>query len=105
MRGRGADSLALADIAEAFEDRVRSGVELRWTDLRLVEIAVAEIAAEFGGEDPLGPSVREAIDATRETLEVLATLEEARGEVALREPTADEVEELRAQVRQWRTYM
>ncbi len=105
MRGRGADSLALADIAGAFEDRVRSGIELRWTDLRLVETVVEEIAAEFDGEDPLGPKTREAIDATRESLGVLARHVERLGDVDLREPTEEEVAGLRAQVRQWRTYM
>jgi hypothetical protein len=38
------------------------GLQQHWCELRAIEIAVQEVAAEFGGEDPLQPDTREMID-------------------------------------------
>ncbi len=37
-------------------------MRMRWEDIRALEIVIGEIAAEFDGEDPLRPLIREALE-------------------------------------------
>ncbi len=71
-----------------------------WVQLLTAEQALGEIAAEFGGTDPLKPEIRELLDATKQSLlehkEQLALL---HMEVVLREPLAEELDEMREFVR------
>ena len=69
-------------------------MELRWVDLQIAQMLVAQIAEAFDGEDPLKPATREALDKARQELE--ERFEHARFfEVSpeRREPTEDEVEQ------------
>ncbi len=61
----GENTMKVEDLTKALQARVKAGVELRWTDVRLVEKAAEEIAAEFDGEDPLKPVLRKAINKTK----------------------------------------
>ncbi len=71
-----------------------------WVQLLTAEQALEEIAAEFGGTDPLKPEIRELLDSSKQTLlehrEQLAFLDM---EVVLREPHAEELDEMREFVR------
>ena len=64
------------------------------------EQVLEEIAAEFGGADPLKPEIRELLDDTKPSLlthkEQLAYL---HMDVVLREPLAEELDEMREFVR------
>ena len=69
---------------------------LRWQELRAVELAWAELATEFGGEDPVGPELREiAVDLSAD-LRALAT--ELGATNRLTEPEEETTEQLRTAV-------
>jgi len=72
-----------------------------WIQVRVVEVILDEVAAEFGGADPLKPDVREKLDEAKQKLQEnhdqLLALDL---EVELREPLDEEMEELRGMLRQ-----
>ena len=45
------------DIAEAVGARLRESIQLRWRELRSIEVVLQEITGEFDGEEPTRPSV------------------------------------------------
>jgi hypothetical protein len=68
-----------------------------WIQVRCVDILLEGIGAEFNDMDPLLPKYREALEETREKL--LACKEHLlvlNTEVVLREPLAEELDELRS---------
>ena len=44
------------NIVETLRATVREDVELRWRELRAVEVILEEVVPEFDGEDPAAPS-------------------------------------------------
>ena len=67
---------------------------LRWQELRAVELAWAELATEFGGEDPVGPELREIAVEGATALRALAT--ELGATKRLTEPDEEMIAELEA---------
>jgi hypothetical protein len=58
-------------MVSALEERLREGASACWQGLVAAEKVVDEVAAEFGGEDPLQPAEREALRDARVRLEEL----------------------------------
>jgi hypothetical protein len=80
----------------ALRERLREGVPWCWQEVRAVETVLEEVAAEFDGEDPLVPPVREVLDKTRRDLADLhLLLDFVDAEAELAEPDEERVEELR----------
>ena len=82
-----------AEIRLALQDQV----EFRRQELRALEVTWAEIAAQFDGEDPRHPELRDKAAAVSERLRLLAE------RVALRprqvpEPTEEMLSQMREQV-------
>jgi hypothetical protein len=80
----------------ALREGLREGVPWCWQELRAAETALAEVAEEFNGEDPLLPPVREVLDKTHQDLvELHPLLSFVDVEVDLPEPDEERVEWLR----------
>jgi hypothetical protein len=81
----------------ALREQLREGVPWCWREVRAVETVLHEVAAEFDGEDPLLPTVREILDKTREDLAGLQhpLLDFVDAEAELPEPDEERVEFLR----------
>ena len=58
----------LDDLVAVHKELIRGGIEEQWRQLEAMGIVVAEVAAEFGGEDPAVPDVRHMLDHTTERL-------------------------------------
>jgi hypothetical protein len=72
-----------------------------WVQVRAVDMILGEVAAEFGGADPVKPDVREKLDGTQRKLQSIhEQLLALNLEVELREPLEEELEELRGLMRQ-----
>ena len=98
--GGGGDVEDGADrIRVALEERLRHGASTCWLGLLSGERVVDEVAAEFGGEDPLQPDEREALRDARARLEELITeLGERLGPLELGEPPDELLATLRRHV-------
>ncbi|MEX0800875.1 MAG: hypothetical protein WD379_06640 [Dehalococcoidia bacterium] len=59
------------ELVERLEAALRRNFEQRWQELVAVEKVLDEVAAEFDGEDPLEPEVRETLVGIRAELEEL----------------------------------
>jgi hypothetical protein len=80
----------------ALREQLREGVPWCWREVRAVEMVLDEVAAEFDGEDPLLPPVREVLDKTRQDLrELHVLLDFVDAEAELPEPDEERVAELR----------
>jgi hypothetical protein len=80
----------------ALREQLREGVPWCWREVRAVEAVLEEVAAEFGGEDPLLPLARQVLDKTRQDLADLhLLLNFVDAEVELPEPDEERVEFLR----------
>jgi len=80
----------------ALREQLREGVPWCWQEVRAVETVLDEVAAEFDGEDPLLPPVREVLDKTRSDLaELHLLLDFVDAEAELPEPDMQRVEFLR----------
>jgi hypothetical protein len=80
----------------ALRDQLREGVPWCWQEARAVETVLEEVAAEFDGEDPLLPPVREVLDKTCRDLAVLhLLLDFVDAEAELPEPDEERVGFLR----------
>ena len=80
----------------ALREQLREGVPWCWQELWATEMVLEEVAAEFDGEDPLLPPVREVLDKTRRDLvELHPLLDFVDVEVDLPEPSEERVEFLR----------
>jgi hypothetical protein len=78
-------------------DRIKAGLELRWTELRATEIVLDEIANEFSGEDPLRSLLRTRLNETKPSVEEMTTLLSSYDRaVRLHEPSEEELTEMRA---------
>jgi hypothetical protein len=64
------------EMVRAVLSGIKQGLEQHWCELRSIEIALAEVAGEFDGEDPLQPDVRALLD------DCLATCTTLRDQVA-----------------------
>jgi hypothetical protein len=80
----------------ALRQSLREGVPWCWQELRAVEAVLDEVAAEFDGEAPLLPPVRELLDKTHQDLvELHSSLPHVDAEVDLPELDEERVEWLR----------
>ena len=71
---------------------ITRGLELHWCELRSMEIAVAEVAEEFDGEDPLHADTRAMLDAAKATcVEVHDAIKLYVEPFELPEPSDDDV--------------
>ncbi len=88
------------EIAEAVGTRLREGIQLRWRELRSVELVLEEVAGEFDGEAPTRPWEREALDDGKTRLEELHRAAQAYvGPFKLPGPDEEEMEQVREVIR------
>jgi len=86
----------LDGLADVHKDVLREGVVEQSKLLRAAELAVAEVAEAFGGEDPALPEVRHMIERAVEQLEdVRQGAESYTGPLALEEPDGELVGKVR----------
>lgn len=84
------------EVIDALHTTLREMVPARWRELRTAEVVLEEVAAEFDGEDPLHPRVRDALDEARQELEELVEKVQRRvGAFSLPEPDEEELATLR----------
>jgi len=84
------------DIAAALLTRLIEGIQEHHRWLRAIDLVVAEVASEFGGEDPLVPDLRDTLDKTRHRLEdVRREVQGYVGEIEMPDPGEDELEMVR----------
>ena len=84
------------EAVEALCTTLHEMVPARWRELRTAEVVLDEVAAEFDGEDPLHPHVRDALDEARQELEELVEKVQSRvGAFSLPEPDEEELATLR----------
>jgi hypothetical protein len=76
---------------------VREAVELRWRELRAVEIVLEEVAKEFDGEDPATPRLRRQIEEAKKKVK---DIREGVGLFGQQPDLPEPDEELLEQVRQ-----
>jgi hypothetical protein len=97
--GVGGEEAGVDRIVSGLEDRLREGASAWWQGLVAAEKVVDEVAAEFGGEDPLQPAEREALRDARVRLEeLIEELGERLGPLELAEPPDDLLATLRKNV-------
>jgi hypothetical protein len=85
------------EIAGALTARIREETRGRWQELIAAERVIEEAAAEFDGEDPALPEVRQALQEARCRLEELvAEIQERVGPVDLEEGAEERTADLRA---------
>jgi hypothetical protein len=87
------------EVADVHKDVLREGIAEQARYVRAVEIVISEVAAEFGGEDPALPRMRDLIDgATKRLDEAREEAERYTGPLAVGEPDAELVDKVRALV-------
>ena len=83
----------------ALEERLREGASTWWQGLLAAEAVVAELAEEFGGEDPLQPAERDALRNARVRLEkLIENLKERLGPLEIGDPPGELLNSLRRSV-------
>ena len=88
------------EIAEAVGTRLREGIQLRWRELRSIELVLEEVAEEFDGEAPTRPWEREALDNGKKRLEELHRAAQTyAGAFQLPGPDEEETEQVREVIR------
>jgi len=88
------------EIGEAVGTRLREGIQLRWRELRSIELVLEEVAEEFDGEAPTRPWEREALDDGKERLEELHLAAQTyAGAFQLPGPDGEETEQVREVIR------
>ena len=60
------------EMGAQLERQVVEGIQQRWREIRAVEIVLEEARAKFGGEDPLRPVLREALEDAKGKVQELA---------------------------------
>lgn len=76
---------------------LRDNVPLLWQEVQAVETVIEELAAEFDGEDPLDPFLRDALDKAKQELQDLIEKVQTRvGALDLPEPGDALLAKLRA---------
>jgi hypothetical protein len=80
--------------------RLREGIQLRWRELRSIELVLEELAREFDGEEPTRPWEREALDDGKMRLEELHRAAQAYvGPFKLPRHDKEEMEQMREAIR------
>jgi hypothetical protein len=88
------------EIAEAVGTRLREGIQLRWRELRSIELVLEEVAGEFDGEAPTRPWEREALDDGKKRLQELHLAAQTYvGPFKLPGPDKEEMEQVRQAIR------
>jgi hypothetical protein len=88
------------EIAEAVGTRLRESIQLRWRELRSIELVLEEVAGEFDGEAPTRPWEREALDDGKRRLEELhRATQKYVGPFKLPGPDKEELEQMRECIR------
>jgi len=88
------------EIAEAVGARLRESIQLRWRELRSIELVLEEVAREFDGEEPTRPWEREALDDGKRRLEELyRAAQKYVGPFKLPGPDEEEMEQVRECIR------
>ncbi len=83
-------------IVAIHEERLREGAKELWKSLVAGETVVEEMEERFGGEDPLKPATRHALQDARVRLEeILEQLKKRLGPIEPGEPPAELVDKLR----------
>jgi len=83
-------------IVAIHEERLREGAKELWKSLVAGETVVEEMAERFGGEDPLKPATRQALQDARVRLEeLIEQLRKRLGPIEPGEPPAELVNKLR----------
>ena len=77
------------NVSDNMEKNLREGVAHLWDDLNAIDAVLADVAKEFGGEDPLRPIMRGVLDKTRKELSLLHELYSGKEALAVREPSQD----------------
>jgi hypothetical protein len=87
-------------LVDALLETVPSEVRNRWSELRAIDIVVAEVAEEFEGEDPLDETSRRMLDQAGDDLRVVAEgLAEFGMKVEPGEPAEEDVALVRGLLR------
>ena len=94
----------LQGLAGDLRAELREDLSGCWAFLRGVERLWAELAAEFDGEEVVDAKPRATAAALRERVLRLADAL-PRGRTLLREPSAEQLQQLRDELRQWYTYL
>ncbi len=93
------ERVALSTVIEGLVTELQAHVQVFWEDARAIEIVLDEVAAEFGGEDPLRARFRELLDKMKAGLTHLnGVLEVMDAAAELQEPDEDNLADLRALV-------
>ena len=80
--------------------RLRESIQLRWRELRSIELVLEELAGEFDGEEPTRPWEREALDDGKKRLEELhRAVQTYVGPFKLPGPDEKEMEQTRECIR------
>jgi hypothetical protein len=88
------------EIAEAVGTRLGEGIQLRWQELRSIELVLQEVAGEFDGEAPTRPWERQALDDGKKRLEELHLAAQTYvGPFKLPGPDEEEMEQVREVIR------
>jgi hypothetical protein len=96
--GRDAPTESTGDeLVSILEGSLRVGVSARWQELVAAERVIDEVAAEFDGEDPALPDVRQGLKEARCRLkELVPEIQERVGPVDLEEGAEERIADLRA---------
>ncbi len=62
----------LANLSDELRETIRSGIQMHWLEVRIVEILWDEVSEEFGGEDPARPILRQDINEAKAKLKDLS---------------------------------
>ncbi len=74
------------------EATLREFVAHLWDDVMAIDYLLAEVSAEFGGEDPMKPVMRGQLEKARATLELLHEAFSSKDAIEFREPSERAVE-------------
>jgi hypothetical protein len=88
--------LTVSGLVEQLATTMRQGLQIRWADIVAIDTVLAEVAAEFNGEDPLKPLLRKALEDAREShAEIRRSLEAQGHPVELPEVTDRDIADVR----------
>ena len=87
------DERSWDDISDALHTNLREGTQMRWWELRAVELVVEEANEEFDGEDTLGPRLRQVLhDAKCRVQSIRDDLGVFGGPLELSEPDEEHIQ-------------
>jgi hypothetical protein len=88
--------LSWLNIADQIEETLRNDVVGLWQQVRAIDVVVGEVAAEFDGWDPLRPILRDVVEKTRASLQLLHEFFSLSESTELPEPDDESLELVRA---------